>query len=110
MDRVFGRQLAAPFQGHPNHNGDLPSLVVPIRDHNQALARLRYKLSGVLSQHNVPVNLQANIFDAAQLWYCFCTRSQHQVTGGSLNIVYQIFDPSNQRPQCTTQTLRVVMT
>lgn len=78
MDRVIGRQLAAPYRGHPNHTatpaGSLPSLA----DHNEATARLRYKLSGALSLHNVPVHLQAKIFDFAQLWYCFCTTSQDQ--------------------------------
>ncbi len=93
MHMFIGQQLAAPFQGHPDPKGDLPSLKAEMRDHNQTIARLRYKLCAAFDQFDVPKAVQADILDSAQLWYCFSLGSQTEIAGDDLNVIYQKFDP-----------------
>lgn len=87
MDKVAGPQLAPSL-------GEL-YLTVPLEDamkaHNRRTVYLRFQLSTVLHQAGITSAIQAEIFDQAQLWYCFGQEKHAEVEGGNLTHIYQGF-------------------
>lgn len=107
MDVLIGFQLA-PSLGVDTASGLVLPLEAALRLHNQALARIRYKLSAALNQARIPNAIQFSIFDLAQLWFCFGEETQAPVEGEWLDVVYQRFDPSQVSALCQAPSLRVV--
>lgn len=104
MDKVVGQKLA-PCLGE-----NYLTLADAIQAHNQATIYLRSHLTTALHQAGIPSQIQAAIFDKAQLWYCFGQETHKVVTGNELDVVYQRFDPMSQCPSALDMggTLRVL--